>query len=158
MMFNTAVISAFLALTASKSEAFVPSSSLSSIGSSSSNVALRMSYLDSLTGAAPISFNVNGGSSPSTFGDLVSGGSDDINDACAFNAASLDIQNSIVANGGVTAQQIQDSIRRANQVVSIIRHHFPGAMGCSEILVRVKNVLDSYGADNILLTQSGKCI
>lgn len=160
-MFRTAVISAFLALTVSTScEAFVPAATTSSSLSRKDNVAptqqLRMSYLDSLTGAAPISFNVNGGGSgnnnPTTFGQLLS--NDDINDPCVFNAASLDLQNSIATHGGVTAAQIQDSIRKANEVVSIIRHHFPGALGSSEILIRVKNVLDAYGAENILLTQS----
>lgn len=81
-----------------------------------------------------------------------------MNDLCAFNAASLDIQSTISTNGGITAQQIQDSIRKANEVVSIIRQNFPGAMGSSEILARVKRVLDLYGADNILLTQSGECV
>ena len=156
MMLHTAVISAFLALlTASTSscEAFVPATTTSS--SRAPQQQLRMSYLDSLTGASPISFNVNGGSSnnnPTTFGQLLS--NDDINDPCVFNAASLDLQNSIATHGGVTAAQIQDSIRKANEVVSIIRHHFPGALGSSEILIRVKNVLETYGADNILLTQS----
>lgn len=79
-----------------------------------------------------------------------------MNDICAFNAASLDIQTTISSNGGITAAQIQESIRKANEVVSIIRQNFPGAMGSSEILERVKRVLDAYGADNILLTQSGK--
>lgn len=157
MFRTTAVVSAFLALTASTScEAFVPATTTSSSLSRKDNVALRMSYLDSLTGAAPISFNVNGGTSgnnnPTTFGQLLS--NDDINDPCVFNAASLDLQNSIATHGGVTAAQIQESIRKANEVVSIIRHHFPGALGSSEILVRVKNVLETYGADNILLTQS----
>ncbi len=161
-MFRTAVISAFLALTAStlSCEAFVPASTTTPLSRKDNDVAppqqqLRMSYLDSLTGAAPISFNTNGGSgnnNPTTFGQLLS--NDDINDPCVFNAASLDLQNSIATHGGVTAAQIQDSIRKANEVVSIIRHHFPGALGSSEILVRVKNVLETYGADNILLTQS----
>ena len=153
MIFHTAVVSAFLALTASTScEAFVPATTSSARAPQQQ---LRMSYLDSLTGAAPISFNVNGGSgnnNPTTFGQLLS--NDDINDPCVFNAASLDLQNSIATHGGVTAAQIQESIRKANEVVSIIRHHFPGALGSSEILVRVKNVLETYGADNILLTQS----
>lgn len=154
MLFHTAVISAFLALTAStlSCEAFVPVATTSSAPQQQ----LRMSYLDSLTGAAPISFNVNNGGSsnnnPKTFGQLLS--NDDINDPCVFNAASLDLQNSIATHGGVTAAQIQESIRKANEVVSIIRHHFPGALGSSEILIRVKNVLETYGADNILLTQS----
>ena len=161
-MLRTAVISALLALTASTSscEAFVPATTSSSLCRKGNDVApqqqLRMSCLDSLTGAAPISFNVNNGGSsnnnPTTFGQLLS--NDDINDPCVFNAASLDLQNSIATHGGVTAAQIQESIRKANEVVSIIRHHFPGALGSSEILVRVKNVLETYGADNILLTQS----
>jgi hypothetical protein len=157
MLFTTAA-AAFLALTASTSEAFsIPSSRTNNVRSA--QTPLQMSYLDSLTGAKPLTFSVNGGSSsssppPSTFGELLSG--DDINDICAFNAASLDIQSTISSNGGITAQQIQDSIRKANEVVSIIRQHFPGAMGSSEILERVKRVLEVYGADNILLTQSGK--
>eukprot|EP00985_Skeletonema_marinoi_P032330 scaffold39109_cov259-Skeletonema_marinoi.AAC.2 len=111
-----------------------------------------MSYLDSLAGAQPLSFTATSSSPPSTFGELLSG--DDMNDLCAFNAASLDIQSTISSNGGITAAQIQDSIRKANEVVSIIRQNFPGAMGSSEMLERVKRVLDIYNADNILLTQS----
>lgn len=158
MLFTTAA-TAFLALTASISEAFVVPSSSNHVRSAQSP--LQMSYLDSLANAKPITFGVNGGASysssfspPSTFGELLS--DDGINDICAFNAASLEIQSTISSYGGITAQQIQDSIRKANEVVSIIRHHFPGAMGSSEILERVKRVLDMYGADNILLTQSGK--
>lgn len=155
MLFTTAA-AAFLALTASTSEAFsIPSSRTNNVRSA--QTPLQMSYLDSLTGAKPLTFSVSSSSSsppPSTFGELLSG--DDINDICAFNAASLDIQSTISSNGGITAQQIQDSIRKANEVVSIIRQHFPGAMGSSEILERVKRVLEVYGADNILLTQSGK--
>lgn len=150
MLFTTAT-AAFLTLTASStSEAFAPSSP------KINNVRpLQMSYLDSLTNAQPLSFG-SSSSPPTTFGELVSG--DDMNDICAFNAASLDIQTTISSNGGITAAQIQESIRKANEVVSIIRQNFPGAMGSSEILERVKRVLDAYGADNILLTQSGKFV
>lgn len=115
-------------------------------------------YLDSLSNAPPLSFSDSSSSSnnpPSTFGELLT---TDMNDICAFNAASLDIQSTISSNGGITAAQIQESIRRANEVVSIIRQHFPGAMGSSEILERVKRVLDMYNAENILLTQSGKLL
>ncbi|KAK1746813.1 hypothetical protein QTG54_002157 [Skeletonema marinoi] len=59
-----------------------------------------------------------------------------MNDLCAFNAASLDIQSTISSNGGITAAQIQDSIRKANEVVSIIRQNFPGAMG-SILLIEI---------------------
>jgi hypothetical protein len=152
MMFSTAA-AAFLALSASTAEAFAPSSSTTNNVRRSAQQPLQMSYLDSLAGAQPLSFTTTS-SPPSTFGELLSG--DDMNDLCAFNAASLDIQSTISSNGGITAAQIQDSIRKANEVVSIIRQNFPGAMGSSEILERVKRVLDMYNADNILLTQSGK--
>ena len=113
-------------------------------------------YLDSLSNAPPLSFSDSSSNNPpSTFGELLT---TDMNDICAFNAASLDIQSTISSNGGITAAQIQESIRRANEVVSIIRQHFPGAMGSSEILERVKRVLDMYNAENILLTQSGKLL
>uniref|UniRef100_A0A7S2M1M8 Limiting CO2-inducible protein B/C beta carbonyic anhydrase domain-containing protein n=1 Tax=Skeletonema marinoi TaxID=267567 RepID=A0A7S2M1M8_9STRA len=152
-MFTTTA-AAFLALSASTAEAFAPSSSTTTNNVRSAQQPLQMSYLDSLAGAQPLSFTTTTSSSspPSTFGELLSG--DDMNDLCAFNAASLDIQSTISSNGGITAAQIQDSIRKANEVVSIIRQNFPGAMGSSEILERVKRVLDIYNADNILLTQS----
>ena len=153
MMFTTTA-AAFLALSASTAEAFAPSSSTTTNNVRSAQQPLQMSYLDSLAGAQPLSFTATSSSPPSTFGELLSG--DDMNDLCAFNAASLDIQSTISSNGGITAAQIQDSIRKANEVVSIIRQNFPGAMGSSEMLERVKRVLDIYNADNILLTQSGK--
>ncbi len=150
MKLATTTTAAFLALTASTSEAFAPSfHKLNNVRP------LQMSYLDSLTDAQPLSFGSFSSSPPTTFGELLTN-SDDMNDICAFNAASLDIQSTISSNGGITAAQIQESIRKANEVVSIIRQNFPGAMGSSEILERVKRVLDVYGADNILLTQSGK--
>ena len=150
MMVTTATAAAaILALSASTTEAFVPSSKINT----QHGTLQMMSYLDSLADAKPLSFS-DTSSPPATFGEMLSG--DDMSDICAFNAASLDIQSTISSRGGITAQQIQDSIRKANEVVSIIRQHFPGAMGSSEILARVKRVLDSFGADNILLTQSGK--
>eukprot|EP00986_Skeletonema_menzelii_P001508 scaffold394_cov152-Skeletonema_menzelii.AAC.4 len=153
MMFTAAATAALLALTASTSEAFAPSNNNNVVVRSAQQPPLQMAYLDSLSNAPPLSFSGSSSSAtPSTFGELLT--SDDMNDLCAFNAASLDIQSTISSNGGITAAQIQESIRRANEVVSIIRQHFPGAMGSSEILERVKRVLDMYNADNILLTQS----
>ena len=152
----TSAAAAFVALTASTSQAFAPSSNNNAAGVVRSGGPLQM-YLDSLSNAPPLSFSDSAASSnpPSTFGELLTT-ENDMNDICAFNAASLDIQSTISSNGGITAAQIQESIRRANEVVSIIRQHFPGAMGSSEILERVKRVLDMYNAENILLTQSGK--
>ena len=151
----TSAAAAFVALTASTSQAFAPSSN-NAAAVVRSGGPLQM-YLDSLSNAPPLSFSDSAASSnpPSTFGELLTT-DDDMNDICAFNAASLDIQSTISSTGGITAAQIQESIRRANEVVSIIRQHFPGAMGSSEILGRVKRVLDMYNAENILLTQSGK--
>ena len=154
----TSAAAAFVALTASTSQAFAPSSN-NAATIVRSGQPLQM-YLDSLSNAPPLSFSDSAASAsssnpPSTFGELLTT-TDDMNDICAFNAASLDIQSTISSNGGITAAQIQESIRRANEVVSIIRQHFPGAMGSSEILERVKRVLDMYNAENILLTQSGK--
>ncbi len=151
----TSAAAAFVALTSSTSQAFAPSSSNNAAAVVRSGGPLQM-YLDSLSNAPPLSYSDSSSNNPpSTFGELLTT-DDDMNDICAFNAASLDIQSTISSTGGITAAQIQESIRRANEVVSIIRQHFPGAMGSSEILERVKRVLDMYNAENILLTQSGK--
>ena len=151
----TSAAAAFVALTSSTSQAFAPSSNNAAIVRSGGPLQM---YLDSLSNAPPLSFSDSSSNNPpSTFGELLTTtDADDMNDICAFNAASLDIQRTISSTGGITAAQIQESIRRANEVVSIIRQHFPGAMGSSEILQRVKRVLDMYNAENILLTQSGK--
>lgn len=57
----------------------------------------------------------------------------------------------------MSADQIAATIAQANEVVAMIRHHFPGALGSSEVLRRVRGVLDGMGVENILLTQSGEC-
>lgn len=119
------------------------------------------SYLDSLTGAPSLTFSSTSATPPPTsFGQMVSTDAEHagITDICAFDAASSHIKSHIASSGSISATEIDYEITKANTVVNIIREHFPGALGSSEILRRVRRVLDGYGVENILLTQSGKSI
>mmetsp|Transcript_17235 Transcript_17235/g.36361 ORF Transcript_17235/g.36361 Transcript_17235/m.36361 type:complete len:354 (+) Transcript_17235:42-1103(+) len=142
MIFSSLLIASVLAST----EAF---SSLSSSLHRNNGVAPATqlhSYLDSLGG---------GTTAPTSFGQMVTATDDGgITDICAFDAASSAIKSQIASGGAISASEIHDRIAQANEVVAIIRHHFPGALGSSEILRRVRSVLDGYGVENILLTQS----
>ncbi len=110
------------------------------IASSQSRHATKLnSYLDSLNGAPALSF---GTSSPSSYGDVLTDGG--INDICAFDAASSSIKTQIASYGAISADDIHARIAKANEVVCIIREHFPGALGSSEILRRVTGVLDGW--------------
>ena len=125
------------------------------------------SYLDSLNGGfnGDYSTSSNGAynmqSQPSTFGQMVVSSSSIDNDGggmtdlCAFNAASSSISSQLASSGSISAEDIHEQIKLANEVVTLTRQHFPGALGSSEILRRVKNVLDGMNIENILLTQSG---
>ena len=124
------------------------------------------SYLDSLNGGFNGDYSTsngayNGQSQPSTFGQMVVSSSSIDNDGggmtdlCAFNAASSSISSQLASSGSISAEDIHEQIKLANEVVTLTRQHFPGALGSSEILGRVKNVLDGMNIENILLTQSG---
>jgi len=77
-----------------------------------------------------------------------------INDPSAFAAASSSISSIIASDGYITPEQVQSEIALANRVVKMVGQHFPGALGSSETLRRVKGVLDGMAVKNILLTQS----
>ncbi|KAL7532323.1 hypothetical protein ACHAXR_004560 [Thalassiosira sp. AJA248-18] len=141
MVFSSLLISTFLA----SSTAFAPQHSVAGRHRHASSTATTQlhSYLDSLNGAS---------SPPTSFGEIVTDGG--INDICAFDAASSSIKTQISNSGSISASEIHNRIAQANQVVSLTRQHFPGALGSSEILRRVKGVLDGYAVENILLTQS----
>ena len=119
------------------------------------------SYLDSLNGAVNGDYSISNymETPPSTFGQMVVSSSIDndggMTDLCAFNAASSSISSQLASSGSISAEDIHEQIKLANEVVTLTRQHFPGALGSSEILRRVKNVLDGMNIENILLTQSG---
>ena len=119
------------------------------------------SYLE-LNGAPSLTFSSTPAAAPppTSFGQMVSTDAEHagITDICAFDAASSHIKSHIASSGSISATEIDYEITKANTVVNIIREHFPGALGSSEILRRVRRVLDGYGVENILLTQSGKSI
>lgn len=93
-----------------------------------------------------------------SFGQMISTEEGGMNDICAFNAASSSIKTQIANNGAISADDIHNVIEQANKVVNLTREHFPGSLGSSEILRRVRGVLDEMGVENILLTQSGKFV
>mmetsp|Transcript_26176 Transcript_26176/g.56695 ORF Transcript_26176/g.56695 Transcript_26176/m.56695 type:complete len:355 (-) Transcript_26176:29-1093(-) len=89
-------------------------------------------------------------------GDDISTPAGTINDLSTFEAASADIRTVISSKGSICAAGIANIINRSNNVVALTRHHFPNAIGSSDVISKVKTTLDAFGAnaENTLLTHS----
>ena len=119
MLFSKLIFSTFAI--AGTTQAFAPTQHKSFIATN----AIRdektqiYSYLDSLASASPLDFSsVNpqqqdASSNPSTFGQMISGGIDDIS---ALDAASSEMRAVVARTGSISAAEISNLLDKSNNV------------------------------------------